>query len=96
MLRVSSTSDGEPEDPGEQDAVLASQSRTLRNSLISLAIFFALVVALLLGVPGLQTAADKISDADPAWIAAGIGLELLSCVGYMVLFDLVFGRLGGA
>ncbi len=73
---------------------LAAQSRTLRNSLISLAVFFALLVALLLGVPGLREAAERISDANLGWIAAGIVLELLSCVGYVVLFGLVFNKLG--
>src|SRR5438270_1268794 len=75
-------------------SVLAAQSRTLRNSIVSLAVFFAIVVALLLGVPGLQEAGDRISDANGAWIAAAVLLEVLSCVGYVVLFDLVFGRLG--
>jgi uncharacterized membrane protein YbhN (UPF0104 family) len=73
---------------------MAAQSRTLRNSLISLAIFFALIVALLLGVPGLDAAADRISKAKAPWVIAGVGLELLSCFGYVVLFSLVFGRLG--
>jgi uncharacterized membrane protein YbhN (UPF0104 family) len=73
---------------------MASQSRTLRNSIISLAIFFALVVALLLGVPGLDAAADRIEKANIPWIGAGIALEVLSCLGYVVLFELVFGRLG--
>ncbi len=74
--------------------VLAAQSRTLRNSLISLAIFFALVVALLFGVPGLDAAADRITHANTLWVLVGIALEVLSCVGYVVLFDLVFARLG--
>jgi uncharacterized membrane protein YbhN (UPF0104 family) len=73
---------------------LAVQSRRLRNSIISLAIFFALVAALLLGVPGLRAAARRISDANTAWIGVGIALKLLSCLGYVVLFGLVFGRLG--
>jgi uncharacterized membrane protein YbhN (UPF0104 family) len=72
---------------------MAAQSRTLRNSIISLAIFCALVIALLLSVPGLRAAADRIADADPAWVAGGIVLELLSCAGYVVLFGLVFGML---
>ncbi len=78
----------------ERDDALASQSRTLRNSIISLAVFFGIVVLLLLAIPGLQTAAEKITDAAPGWVLGGIGFELLSCVGYMVLFDLVFGRIG--
>jgi uncharacterized membrane protein YbhN (UPF0104 family) len=73
---------------------MAAQSRTLRNSIISLAVFFALVVALLLGVPGLDAAADRIAKANTRWIVAGVVLELLSCLGYVVLFELVFGRLG--
>jgi uncharacterized protein (TIRG00374 family) len=72
---------------------MAAQSRTLRNSIISLAIFFALVAALLLAVPGLRSAADLISHANPAWVAAAVGLEVLSCAGYVVLFGLVFGML---
>jgi uncharacterized membrane protein YbhN (UPF0104 family) len=74
-------------------AVLAAQSRKLRDSLIGLAIFFALVAALLLSVPGLRTAAERIGDARLGWVAVGIGLELLSCAGYVVLFGLVFGML---
>jgi uncharacterized membrane protein YbhN (UPF0104 family) len=77
----------------EAAGAMAAQSRTLRNSLISLAIFFALVVALLFSVPGLRAAGELITDANFAWIAAGIVLEVLSCGGYVVLFGLVFGML---
>ena len=73
---------------------MAVQSRTLRNSIISLAIFFVLVAALLFGVPGLRSAGELISDAKPAWVLGGIGLELLSCAGYVILFGLIFGMLG--
>jgi uncharacterized membrane protein YbhN (UPF0104 family) len=74
--------------------VMAAQSRTLRNSIISLAVFFALVVALLFGVPSLRAAREHISDANVYWVLAAAVLEVLSCVGYVVLFGLVFGRLG--
>ncbi len=73
---------------------MSAQSRTLRNSIIGLAIFFALVAALLLAVPGLRAAADRIGHAQLGWVAAGVGFELLSCAGYVVLFGLVFGMLG--
>jgi uncharacterized protein (TIRG00374 family) len=72
---------------------IAAHSRTLRNSIISLAIFCVLVAALLLAVPGLRSAADHISDANPPWVAVAIGLEALSCLGYVVLFALVFDML---
>jgi uncharacterized membrane protein YbhN (UPF0104 family) len=74
----------------EAAGAIAAQSRTLRNSIISLAIFFGLVAALLLAVPGLRSAAELITDANLAWVTVGIGFELLSCAGYVVLFDLVF------
>jgi uncharacterized membrane protein YbhN (UPF0104 family) len=51
-------------------------------------------VGLLLGVPGLRSAGDHISDASLAWVGAALAGEVLSVVGYVVLFDLVFGRLG--
>jgi uncharacterized membrane protein YbhN (UPF0104 family) len=79
---------------GEGTGVLESQSRRLRNSIISLAIFFALVVALLLAVPGLDEAADRIAHASVPWTLAALAFEVLSCLGYVVLFELVFGRLG--
>jgi len=69
---------------------MASESRRLRNGLISLAVFFVLVIALLLAVPGLRAAGEKITDANMPWMGAGIGFELLSCAGYVVLFELVF------
>ncbi|HEX7609245.1 MAG TPA: TIGR00374 family protein, partial [Solirubrobacteraceae bacterium] len=74
--------------------MLASSSRTLRNSIISLAIFFALVVAMLFAIPGLRAAGEQIADAHLPWVGAAITLEVLSCAGYVVLFELVFGRLG--
>jgi uncharacterized membrane protein YbhN (UPF0104 family) len=75
-------------------AEIATQSRRLRNSMISLAVFFAFVAGMLAAVPGLRSAAERITDAKPGLVIAGVVLEVLSCVGYMVLFDLVFGRIG--
>ncbi|HXM87220.1 MAG TPA: TIGR00374 family protein, partial [Solirubrobacteraceae bacterium] len=73
---------------------MRAQSRALRTSIVSLAIFFAIVVALLLAVPDLRSALDHLSDADPSLVAGAALLELLSCAGYAVLFGLVFGMLG--
>jgi uncharacterized membrane protein YbhN (UPF0104 family) len=95
MSRIGVAEDHRPqEDRGDDGAsAMAAHSRTLRNSIISLAVFFGLVIALLLGVPGLRAAADHISDANMLWVLAGVGLELISCAGYVVLFELVFGQL---
>jgi len=74
-------------------AVMAQQSRTLRNSIVVLGVFFALVAGLLLAVPGLRAAADRIGHAELGWVGVGVGLEIMSCAGYVVLFGLVFGML---
>ncbi len=91
-LEEQSAADGRMREPVDVNAAggMSAQSRRLRNGLISLAIFFVLVAALLLAVPGLRSAGEKITDANLAWVAAGIGFELLSCAGYVVLFELVF------
>jgi len=68
-------------------------SRRLRNGLLSLAIFFGLIAALLTGVPGLKSAARRIEHANGAWIALGVLCELLSCFSYVLLFGRVFARL---
>jgi uncharacterized membrane protein YbhN (UPF0104 family) len=73
--------------------VIKAQSRTLRTSIASLAIFFGIEAALLLAVPDLRSALEKLGHADPSLIGAAVVLELLSCVGYAVLFGLVFGML---
>jgi uncharacterized protein (TIRG00374 family) len=85
------TDDGAPERPSSSvGGEMSTQSRRLRNGLISLAIFFALIIALLFAVPALRSAGERITDATPGWVAAAIGFELLSCAGYVVLFELVF------
>jgi uncharacterized membrane protein YbhN (UPF0104 family) len=83
-----------PQAAEDHAAAVSAQTRTLRNSIVSLAVFFAFVVALLFAVPGLRSAAERITDAKLPWVGAGIALELLSCAGYVVLFDLVFSKLG--
>jgi uncharacterized membrane protein YbhN (UPF0104 family) len=70
------------EDPG----------RSLWRGLISLVILIALVVSLLLAVPGLHGVADKVSDMKLGWVLVAIGLEILSCIGYIIAFLQVFDR----
>jgi uncharacterized membrane protein YbhN (UPF0104 family) len=94
---VQGVSDRQPNEIDELDGgaqVLEAQSRTLRNSLVGLLIFFAIATALLLSVPDLRSALEHLTDADPSLIGGAVVLELLSCAGYAVLFGLVFGMLG--
>jgi uncharacterized membrane protein YbhN (UPF0104 family) len=66
--------------------------RSLWHGLISLAILLALVVGLLLAVPGLHGVAHQVSHMKVGWLLVGVGLEILSCVGYVIAFLQVFER----
>jgi uncharacterized membrane protein YbhN (UPF0104 family) len=54
-------------------------------------------VAVVFAVPGLADVAHRLDAGDPAWLIAAAALELVSCLGYVVvvmrLFDQVPGRL---
>ena len=70
----------------------ADQARRLRNGLVSLAILVALIVGLLLAVPGLHGVGNVVTDMSPGWLAGGVALEVLSCLAYVLLFLTVFDR----
>jgi uncharacterized membrane protein YbhN (UPF0104 family) len=62
------------------------------HGLISLAILVALVIGLLLAVPGLDGVAHDVEHMPAGWVLAGVGLEILSCLGYVLAFLQVFDR----
>jgi uncharacterized membrane protein YbhN (UPF0104 family) len=68
------------------------EARRLRRGLISLVILGVLILGLLLAVPGLRHIADRLTDVNPAWVALAIGLEVVSCIGYVLVFQHVFRR----
>lgn len=62
------------------------------HGLIALAVLVAIVVGLLLAVPGLRGVARTVTRMKPGWVAAAVAFEVLSCVGYVVAFLQVFER----
>ena len=71
----------------EQDS-----ARRLRRGLITLAILVAMVVGLLLAVPGLEGVKHAIQRMNAGWLALAVVLEILSCLGYVLAFLQVFDR----
>jgi uncharacterized membrane protein YbhN (UPF0104 family) len=67
-------------------------SRRLRKGLISLAVLVAIVVGLLLAVPGLHGVGRTVSRMKTGWVLAAVGFEILSCLGYVLAFLQVFER----
>ena len=84
----------DPNPPPHADTQLnaAKARRSLRNGLISLVLLLALVVGVLLAIPGLQGVAHEVSRMQLSWILVAIACEILSCLGYVVAFLQVFDR----
>ena len=69
------------------------QERRLRNGILTGAPLSILMGGLVLAVPGLQAVSHSIRHARAGWVALAAGLELASCVGYVVAFQGTFERL---
>jgi uncharacterized protein (TIRG00374 family) len=66
--------------------------RKLRTRLLFLAGLVLAVVAIVTLLPGLEGLRTRLSHAKPAWLILGIGLKILSGVGYVAIFRMVFCR----
>jgi uncharacterized membrane protein YbhN (UPF0104 family) len=78
------------EAPGGRD-----EARRLWTGMLSVAAAGLLLGALVLAVPGLHDVLARIEGVAPGWIALAIGLELVSCAGFVLAFRHVFARLPG-
>src|SRR5579871_3087837 len=81
-----------PEPPETIQLDEAKATRNLRNGLISLTILIAMVAGLLLAVPGLHGVAREVEHMPTLLVIAAVGLEVLSCLGYVIAFLQVFDR----
>lgn len=78
--------------PGELGLDDAKATRNLRHGLISVVVLIAMAVGLLLAVPSLHDVAHHILHMGIGWVLIALGLEVLSCVGYVICFLMVFDR----
>jgi uncharacterized membrane protein YbhN (UPF0104 family) len=70
----------------------AKARRSLRNGFITLVLGGALIVGLLLAVPGLKGVVTAVSDMKTQWVLVAVLLEVLSCASYVLAFLQVFER----
>jgi uncharacterized membrane protein YbhN (UPF0104 family) len=87
--------DAPPPPPAPDSGAVAEKedpARSLWRGLVSLAILVALVASLLLAIPGLHGVAQVVGHMRPSWLLVGVGLEVMSCVGYVIAFLQVFER----
>src|SRR3954451_7415087 len=66
--------------------------RRLGRHALQVALLIAVLVLIALLAPGLGEVRERLGDANAGWLAAGVGLEALSCLSYVVLFRQVFCR----
>ncbi len=77
----------EPEPlPGELD------TRKLKRRVASIALALGAVALIAAFAPGLGEVRDRLADAQPAWLALAVALELGSCLSYVLMFKPVFCR----
>lgn len=81
----------EPVTEEVESRMVFDRSRLITYALVVLVILVALYFVLP-ELTGLEDSLRKIEDADPVWIAAALGLNLLSFASYIALFR---GILGG-
>ena len=62
----------------------------MRARLLTIGVLAAVVVSLLLAVPGLRSVADDIGDVDARWLILAAALELASCASFVVIFRQFF------
>jgi uncharacterized membrane protein YbhN (UPF0104 family) len=71
---------------------VADRRAVLRRLLTILVLAVGAVTALL-AVPDLRPVLHELRTMDPVLVAAAVGLELASCLGYVVIFRLFFAEL---
>jgi uncharacterized membrane protein YbhN (UPF0104 family) len=71
----------------------SAPSRQLARRLVAVLLATGVIASLLLAVPGLQGVAKQLDSLNTAWVLAAVGLELASCLGFVVVFRLFFEEL---
>lgn len=94
-MRVSPTADSAPSpavDPPAPGRSMPDEldPRHLRKGLIQLTVIGAIVVALVVFGPGLDSLRARLRDASASWLIAAAACELLSTLSYVLVFRSVF------
>jgi uncharacterized protein (TIRG00374 family) len=66
------------------------EGRRLRRRALQVAALLVVIGLVAWFAPGLGEVRDRLSEARPGWLAVAVGLELLSCLSYVLMFKPVF------
>ena len=75
---------------GRPQGQSAIDRRGLQRRLLTVLVLAGCLLTVLLAVPDLRPVAGEIADMNPALVAAALGLELASCLSFVVIFRLFF------
>ncbi len=78
--------------PDDLEIPEALGRRKLGRQLLVLSVILLAVVAVVTLLPGLEGLRTRLAHAKPAWLALGVGLKVLSGLGYVAIFRMVFCR----
>ena len=81
-----------PNEGAPDDQSAARDAHRLRRGVLSTLVLAVLLLAIAFAVPGLKSVLRQVGDASPGWLVIGVGFELLSCIGYVVVVRLVLRR----
>jgi uncharacterized membrane protein YbhN (UPF0104 family) len=76
-----------------QSAQVATRGRQVAQRVLVAVLASVAIASLLLAVPGLQGVTKQIAGLSAGWVAAAVGLELGSCLAFVVIFRLFFDGL---
>jgi uncharacterized membrane protein YbhN (UPF0104 family) len=62
----------------------------LRRRVLTVVGLLTLVGLIALLAPGLGEVRDRLGEARPSWLVVAVGLELLSCLSYVLMFKPIF------
>jgi hypothetical protein len=77
-------------DSDSGDLPAALHGPKLRKGLIRVLLFAAVVVALIVALPGLGSIRGRLADGDPAWIGLAASFRFSSALAYVFLFRAIF------
>jgi uncharacterized membrane protein YbhN (UPF0104 family) len=66
------------------------EGRRLRRRVLQVLALLVVIGLVAWLAPGLGEVRDRLSEARPEWLAIAVGLELLSCLSYVLMFKPVF------
>jgi glycosyltransferase 2 family protein len=78
--------------PAPRDLPRELSRRTVRTRVLFVLGLIVAVAAIVTLLPGLASVRDRLAEARPAWLALGAGLKVLSGVGFVAIFRVVFAR----